>query len=808
MSLDDLALALPESGDAYIQIQEQLLSINLSYVDAVTGSGKTRAATDLAVSLPGANFCFVMPTRKLINNTVSDLRERHPSAWQRVEVLVSGSAREPVTSRIVEFIKQVHPDQGRILFITHEAFMRIPHWHLARHWHLVVDEVPQVTYCETFTLSENRDRLLELLSFGPHDEDYLEIEARQHSIINAAAKNRKRDQITALFQALAGKLTSSSQWQLFVEREQFERFSSGRISQIEVHGLLHPSIFQGFATVTLMAANLRESLMYHYFSNVGCTFKENRRIGSRLRYAAHGNGDRLSIHFLTGRVWSKSLRDQAIEIDGEPMTVGDVYLNEIKRVFGEQPYLWIGNNDVGNVLDGVRLPNIPHGLNNFQGYHRCAVVSALNPTKVHGKFLQSMAGISERQVRRAILSQLAYQAVGRGSLRNPTSDERFTLIVPDRDTVDDVAEMYPGCDIRQLSSAICVPAPGKTGRKAKYDSDAARKAAARKRRSWKDQQIEFGTKLPSIDSFVSPSEHGFVLSLWRKYDTRRWENQRHLSTDRFFAYLRDRFKNREYGEKAENYLCSPTMFRENWKGHTLENAAYVQGIVMDLDDTDMTPEDIAMALPEVEMVIVSSWSHCPDEHCYRIYIPTTMMMSSDASKAIRMTIVDRFRKAGFADKDQLGPQHGTDMTKLHSAALFFLPSKRPGGFLNEYRGEERKPIDPNEWVETCPPAIVDRIIGQRILDEHALAQEGSPIEGYAERQQAGFEKAVQIWHSHHPGEGNDKFNRLAWRLHGYRMSLPDIEQKLREEAHCSRSPSDRLNQILYIMKGIRQHGSC
>ena len=38
---------------------------------------------------------------------------------------------------------------------------------------------------------------------------------------------------------------------------------------------MHPSIFDPFASVTLMAANLDNSIMYKYFAKVGCEFSEH-----------------------------------------------------------------------------------------------------------------------------------------------------------------------------------------------------------------------------------------------------------------------------------------------------------------------------------------------------------------------------------------------------------------------------------------------------------------------------------------------------------------------------------------------------
>ena len=73
--------------------------------------------------------------------------------------------------------------------------------------------------------------------------------------------------------------------------------------------------------------------------------------------------------------------------------------------------------------------------------------------------------MTEREVRRALLSQTAYQSCGRGILRDPDSTGVFLLIVPDRDTAEDIASYYPGCRIEKLVSDIEEP---KIGRPSKY----------------------------------------------------------------------------------------------------------------------------------------------------------------------------------------------------------------------------------------------------------------------------------------------------------------------------------------------------
>jgi hypothetical protein len=147
---------------------------------------------------------------------------------------------------------------------------------------------------------------------------------------------------------------------IFVDTAHYERFCKGELSELELHGLLHSSVFKGFAGVTFMAANLSLSLMFRHFAKLGCEFRDHRRIISRLRYTRHENGERLLVLYLTERKWSKTLRDTEVEHDGEAMALGDLLILQIGQKFGGKPYLWIANKDEpADALEGRRLPNVP-----------------------------------------------------------------------------------------------------------------------------------------------------------------------------------------------------------------------------------------------------------------------------------------------------------------------------------------------------------------------------------------------------------------------------------------------------------------
>jgi hypothetical protein len=158
-----------------------------------------------------------------------------------------------------------------------------------------------------------------------------------------------------------------------------------------------------------MAANLEDTLMVAYW----------RRLGRNMLRVAPKPvtpiGDRLTIKYLPVRRWSKRLRDTVVcEEDGT--TVGDMYARlcaDEARLHDPNPgnHLYVTNLDnVEPGFDGLALPSISHGMNDYQHVTVCAIFSALNRQPAHEAFLQHMLEITEREIRRATVAQVAYQA--------------------------------------------------------------------------------------------------------------------------------------------------------------------------------------------------------------------------------------------------------------------------------------------------------------------------------------------------------------------------------------------------------------
>ena len=114
-------------------------------------------------------------------------------------------------------------------------------------------------------------------------------------------------------------------------------------------------------------------------------------------------------------------------------------------------------------LPAERLPNKPHGLNSFAGFHDIVFLSSLNPATDHFRFLQSR-GLSGGEVRGFTYFAEAYQAILRTSLRDPANRQPKRILVPDRGLAEYLHNAFPGSRVEKLDIGLVEDVPRRRGR--------------------------------------------------------------------------------------------------------------------------------------------------------------------------------------------------------------------------------------------------------------------------------------------------------------------------------------------------------
>ena len=268
---------------------------------------------------------------------------------------------------------------------------------------------------------------------------------------------------------------------------------AGHVQQLSIHSILNPDVLDGFASVTMASANFTDTLVYRLWRHQGVRFQEDTHLSQALRFRKHERGHLITIKYLTDRPWSRKLQRRPCNPDGENSgTALDVFIQAVKNEFQDHPFLWQANKSVGDGVFGSnaqRLPNVPHGLNDYSDYDRIAFLSALNPRSDHFRFLAGR-GVDADAVRRAIYGSAVYQSVMRTSVRTPESSTRKTLIVPDASAARYLEEAFPGSRVEKLKTGL-IDLNGTArhrGRPREYGSSKDRQRAYRKRIKESEQQ--------------------------------------------------------------------------------------------------------------------------------------------------------------------------------------------------------------------------------------------------------------------------------------------------------------------------------
>lgn len=776
---------------------------NIKYVSAPCGSGKTHSALNYAIKSTnsGEKYLFVQPTVDSINQSVAHCQQSDPSV--RIRQIHGETSSSGVIADINKHLKYTNPE-GEIVFITHSAFMQVTDWTMRSDWHVIWDEIPQVDSLFEGQLPESHGILTNLIAESDEplvDGIYRQIYAKDADAIGRIASNQRGDEVWNLFRDVAGKI-ASRHWKCYVNAKQFSDITQRhQPHKILIYSLLQPSLFSGFASVTIMGACFEDSVLYHMWSELGFNFVPHPVIQSGLRLNKHTNGNLLAIKYATTAPWSKTFRATSL-VDGEGANVLDGIVRRITEELAGKNFVWMGNRDIDDGIfgnAGCRLPNSPHGLNNYQQFHDVAVISALNPKPAHFGFLQSF-GLDSGDVRRAGYWQQVYQACCRTSLRNPLDTNPKTVIVMDLDSANWLAEQFPGATVMPLG-VVGLPVQRKVGRPRIHANSAARKRACRDK--WKHDLVEALGR--------HQQEHtGMASSLFATvYDKEAFAQVAHDCPDSFIALLRELHARKIVAKKEAGVIC-PAIFKAPDSGEeasrTAERIESVSGIWLDNDGGDLRHQDFVGMFPDLRIVVFNSHSSTAAHPRWRVFIPTTCAMTLDIYAAVVDQILRVVNRHGYWSAEQVkrtkraqnGKLHGFDVTKLRGYSLFYLPAQAEGAdgsFFHDHHSEQRLPLNPLQWVAYAANHVMPAAIPAPVA--HHM---GTVVN------QADVEAAIAEWRAARlsAGTGNHGFFMLGVALRSAGMSLTDIKAVLQMESAYGRSPDERRKQIPSILQSLKQ----
>jgi hypothetical protein len=649
--------------------------VRIQYCASPCGSGKTKNLVDRACGLVGKHqkVILLQPTIELIEKTVQEelLTRTNPPLHQ---VFHKGRVGVGSVSRSLADELQSENETPRIVFATHQVFPHIKHCGNKSEWHVLIDEELQVVRYKQHRLRQTHFLITEHLDVTQVDATYGLVSSKD-SRLQEIAKNADEDELLGTLAATALVILNPN-WQTFVNVQCFDRMKRGEGQTLGFHSILRPQILDGFASVLVVSANFEDSLMFRLWNQQGVKFEADPQFPKGLRYIQHSNGNLVTIRYASEQQWSKRRRNMAF---GEEKATGEErMIRTAKDMFGSDSFVWHGNKSItGNPFGkhADRLPNKPHGLNTFANVDNAVFLSSLNPPTDHFHFLKTR-GLDGEEVKRAIYCSAGYQSVMRISTRDLDNHQPKLVLVPDRPLAEYLHHQFPDSKIEKIDVGI-IDEPKRIGRPRKYSSNREKAAYQRQRANERKIQIlREQLRLNSQDmerrrgcddgereKETGESRYEICIKPYSTFDTLLPPNRLTCSffqsihsptalaiasceTDDDLVEMLRRFHEFRSPTKESNYLFSPAIFDLNRAKETKRgraNIAYLRNVVLDFENGELRPEELADIFPGLRMVVTNTFNHAPDRPRFRVIIPTSENMTADVYQLVCECVAETFR---------------------------------------------------------------------------------------------------------------------------------------------------------------------
>jgi hypothetical protein len=804
-------------------IWHESLPIDVKYSSAPCGAGKTFriARTACQMVAEGKNVLLLQPTKLLIEKTQTEEFDRLPDC-PPIKTFHGGTVGNNVGRQLADYLAQPE-DRPHIVLATHQVLPRIPYLRNANNWHLFTDECLQVDREDSHKVPNTHQLLTEHIKIDQCDGTYGRVLVANRRELEKLARNLEEDDLFDKFRETASILVNPH-WDSFVNVELYHKLLAGKVNTLTFHSVLKASIINGFASVFMAGANFEDSGIYHLWGRGAVRFKPNDAFTDELRFRSHQNGHLATVHYALQRNWSRNLLKK--ESDG--ILNLDRMRDAAMNIIGSRPFLWQANKSVSDNFMGAgrRLPHNSLGLNDFSGVHDIVFLSALNPSPAHCRFLMAQ-GLTSEEIDRQGYCSTGYQAVMRTSLRDTSNLDPKNIVATDERFAKYICEILPGATLRQFETGI-VDEIRKRGRPRIH-----KRNADKVRRHRKNEKETRAQLLNEIFSCNRPQEYSDdrcnsnrnsamlrnenTISLTSNFVTahqcfstiyshiKSTTPEAYLSCANLeaFVFAMAAFHAQAHHTKESTWLFSPAIFDPNRTSTNASgkptkrgvgNIVYLQNIVLDFENGDLRPEEIAELFPDLQMIVTNTYRYTNERPRFRVIILTSQRMSQQVYEALFDAIVNKLKDAGFTKSPRANSnfkKSGLDYSKRSAVSLFYLPGqaeKAGVSFFEFYDEPHRHPLDPEKWVMNI-----------------ALTTDVEPTTIQPDRgevDQAGLESAIASWRKAAPGDGGRQFYLLAVETKKMGLSAFRIKAMLTGEARFGRSPAERTAQIPSIMSSL------
>lgn len=786
---------------------------------APTGAGKTHACVKQIIKMieAGETVILAQPTKALNEQTRTALHSI--DATLTVEMINGDSVDKGVALTLASHLKQP-PDKPHVIITTAESFNRLPFIANARNYHLIIDEIPNAFISVSIPIPHHHRLITDLLSVEPVGPSYSRINVTDKGNLRSLAENRKEDAIDSLLQPLTQKL-NDDKFDAYVDLERYESMKRGSkdSTMLTVFFMRKPDAYRGYKSVRMIGARADETILVKWFKKKGVTFVDDQEMLESLRYREHINGPLIEFFYASERNWS--LYGQEMDPDFRVNFAANA-----RNLMGNKSFCWIDNkrNEDGHpyemITDAIMVPHFAHGRNDYLTYDNIIILTAFNYATPDAKFLESIVGMSANEQKVSFDYHNTYQTLSRLSIRDPDNRNRKTIVLPDRLNAEWQSNVFPGSSVQSLG--IDDRVIKKKGRPKVYKDAVERKRANRSKLESEQRTLfekhDLGIKRIGEAGYQYECHEMSYISIVNNVTSYQGSVVSHkyrghsipliMSTDQFIRYLRKMHKEIIANKNDNSLIMSALCIPGNGSQRAKKNALWGRHIYLDLDGTDLKPGALSRLFPYNEIITYNSYSNSDKELRYRAIFLTDEIVHPEVYTFLWRQIVQRIEDVGYQGKNSYHPKgerklHGID-NNYSVVNTFNLPCQAKDGksFFNHHN-KGGGPINVKSWIENAIPTRFDvdnLYTGHTIAND--IASMGDADNSYRIEALARYRQAISTIN---PATGklngsNDALYNLDQNLRRRNVESWEREKVLVQAANESRSPKDRMSDVIRYMK--------
>ena len=649
------------------------------YVDGVCGSGKTTAMVELVNKWAscGGKTVIAQPSKRLLGETARKLRGR---IEKYTADIYPGQVYKQFNMDLAVYGRS---DDAFTALTTHNAVLNAPPIDARQHWHLFVDEIPSVDRTVYLNIGETNGWVAQTLE--PYDiEDNLCLGLKVADGHKETWKRWKRNATEdsliscAAIQGMAELLLHTS-YDVFVTRASWQTRHHNNW-QLRVHAILKPDVFSGWQSVRIMGANFPKSMLALVWQQMGVELSACPSLRHLAKAHDRDTGERVKVHYFSGRPWSKHTRDRVKENPFEGLA------KQCDALFGRKPHLWVANNDVPDShwtgCNGTRISNVAHGLNEYRHINNVVFLSALNDMPAHFGFLERKYDIAAPALKSAKAYETLYQCVMRTSLREKAGPI-VNVVVPDKDHADFLcAQMFPGA--KQLALDVANKEWGAAQATRGRPIKAEKLSGSERVRLTRERRAQFLLTKNALNKSLNVSLSDAVIGLTWQPSTfsksaellgaqlTNWDDVRQLMLEAHAL---------KYACKEDNSLLNLCSFSLDQPAGTFkgrQNIAFVSGIMLDFDGGLLEPERVSALLSDIKHMVFNSYNNGKDgQWKFRVFIPFDSPCPVELAEGIWDALAERIEFAGWyvgrdPSKSRM-PSSGLDVSKRPANSFYYMP---------------------------------------------------------------------------------------------------------------------------------------